>query len=68
MEIYDPKDVAYQWAALKREIAAKGVSKRPLVEIRAALTRTIIDHNPDLPAGIAIVGGIAAAGFAGLLK
>lgn len=50
------------------ERLAKRNSKRPLVERLAALPETIINHNIYLLSGIVISSGIAAAGFAGLLK
>lgn len=50
------------------ETVARKAVKKPFVERLAALTETVLNHNPDLPAGIAIVAGITAAGFAGLLK
>lgn len=49
------------------ETAAKPASKRVIVERLAALPETIINHNPDLPIGIAIIGGILVMGFTGLL-
>ncbi len=49
------------------ETTAKPAPKRRMVERLAALPETIINHNPDLPVGIAIIGGILVMGFTGLL-